>query len=155
MTSSPSDFKRAIDSYGFPREEPIFYVDLNWSSEDPGHPHEPVVLFRPAGPEAEWHSSIEAFWASALFNYLEDRVDDARFEELGESGEYRAIAVVEAHRVLGDLIGAARSDYITVPVHPLSCFLVYNDPDLKAVVGTDSAGYFAVIRKSCGAETTT
>lgn len=154
MTTRDGNFKQAIRSYRFPKLEPIFCIDLNGRPDDPGYPHDPCLfVFRPAGPEAEWHRTIEAFWASALFNFLEDCGDDHRFEELGEAGEYRPLSDDEAHRILGDLIGEASSDYITLPVNPTSCFLVYHDADLKALVGTDSAGFFAVIWKSWGAET--
>src|SRR5262245_33376410 len=115
MTSSRSIFTEAIASYGFPSPEPIFCIDLN-ATPSAGYPSDPCLfVFRPAGPEANRHRTIEAFWASALFNFLEDCVDDHRFEERGEAGEYRSLAEDEACRMLGGLVGASSSDYITIP----------------------------------------
>ncbi len=76
---------------------------------------------------------------------LEDRFDDQRFEELGEAGEYRVLSDDESDRVLGELLGTVCCEYIRVPAAPTSCFLVYDAPNLKAVVGTDSTGFFAII----------
>jgi len=146
MTSSPSDFKHAITDYRFPKPEPIYYIDLNARAGDSSYPHEPCLfLFRPAGVQVDWHHTVESFWASSLFNFHEDCVEEQRFEELGLAGEYRSLSEDEAQRTLDELLGNAASAYIPVPVHPTSCFLVYYDPSLKALVGTDLVGFFAVI----------
>ena len=147
-------FQKAIVSYRFPISEPIFSVDLNGDHGAPGYPQAPCLfVFRPAGPKAEWHKTIETFWASVLFNFLEDCLDDHSFEELGESGEYRELAQDDARRVLGELIGDVTSDYITTPGETTSCCLIYDDPKLRALVGTDSAGMFAVIWRNWNSHT--
>src|SRR5436309_3310745 len=104
MPSSQSDFKQAIASYRFPGSEPICYLDLNGRLGDSRYPHDPCLfVFRSAGPEAGWHKTVEEFWASALFNFIEDCLNDPSFEKLGAIGEYRALSKDEASRRLGDL----------------------------------------------------
>lgn len=131
------------------------YVDLNARlRDDPSSSCDAfLILFRPAGPEAERHKTVEAFWASALFSFLEDHLEDNRFEELGEAGEYRALCDDEADRMLRQLLGTAGSEYIAVPADPTSCYLVHNESRFKALVGSDSRGFFAVIWNSRGEQT--
>jgi hypothetical protein len=153
-TSTAASFKCAIAEYEFPRSESIYSVPISQQvNDDPVQSHnERLVVFRrggmvlrTCGGESKWDGTIEAFWASALFNFLEDCLRDGEFEKLGALGEYRALSEFESQRMLEDLLGSARSDYIAVPESPSSCVMVFNFHNLKGVVGTDSYGYFAVI----------
>ena len=139
--SCPASFKRAIDEYGFPGREPIYSVGLSGQLGDDNTRafDQRLVVFRPAGKESGWHQTIEAFWASVLFNFLEDCFDDRPFEKLGQSGEYRLLSGAETKSMLGDLIGSATSDYISLPVDPTICFLAFGYRNFKAFVGSDAA----------------
>lgn len=138
MSSSPSDFKQAIGSYRFPKSEPIFSIDLNYPRD------ECLVIFRAVDAKADSYNTVADFWASVLFNYLEDRLEDERFEELGEAGECRDLSEDEARRVLAEMIGTADSNDIAIPRDATSCFLVHDSPNLRSLVGSDSRGFFAV-----------
>ena len=85
-----------------------------------------------------------SFWASALYNFLEDSGDDRDFEELGQSGEYRALPGSEVVGILGALLGSTSSDYIDVSSEPSVCVLVHNAEDLRSLVGEDAHGFYAI-----------
>lgn len=137
-------FTNAIAMYDYPHEEPIYSVELGGTLAltEPGRRR--VVVFRPAGKESTRHKTVEAFWASALFNFVEDQTIDAAFEQLGQSGAYTALSLVETRDMLDRLIGTSASEYIAVPDNPSSCCVVYDNANLVAIVGEDRFGFFAI-----------
>ena len=86
------------------------------------------------------------FWASALFNYLEDRLADIRFREIGERADYRIISDDEASKLIADF--SFQPDYIAVPADPGACVSVTCPRRLKALIGSDESGFFTIVWES-------
>lgn len=132
------DFKTAVTDYTFPGSEPIFCMTFDRADCE-------LALFRGGGGEqVQPHRTLVEFWASALFNYLEDNGCDELFEQFGESGSYDPLTNHDATRVLNDLLGEISSEYIVIPRAPSECYRAHNATTLKSLVGVDDAGFFAV-----------
>jgi hypothetical protein len=136
MEDAIAKYRHAIASYKLPRCEPIFSIEGIDSRE------QTATLFRPGGPIREHHRDIPEFWASALFNYLEDRLADNQFKESGERADYRVIGDDEARHLIAGL--SFPEKYIAVPTDPHACAIAMYPPLLKALIGSDANGFFTI-----------
>jgi len=136
MEKAVEKYRHAVAAYQFPKCEPIYYCN---GIDSCG---QIATLFRPGGPSREHHRDLAEFWASALFNYLEDQLADTQFEEIGDGADYRIISDEEAHQLTVGLSFPA--EHIGVPAEPKECAKVIFPRGLKALIGTDANGFFAI-----------
>ena len=136
MEDAVAKYRQAVAAYKFPRCEPIFCAEGIDSRE------QNATLFRPAGPIREHHRDMAEFWASALFSYLEDRLADIRFKEIGEGADYRIVSDNEANQLIAGF--SFQPDYIAVPADPQACVRVTCPRQLKALIGSDESGFFTI-----------
>ncbi|UCF96947.1 MAG: hypothetical protein JSV89_17485 [Spirochaetaceae bacterium] len=148
MSQTPSDFRQAVSSYGFPTSDPVYSVVFGSSDGAVSLDKELLCLFRAAGDSSGWYKTLTDFWANALFNFLEDCFDDERFEELGEAGEYREPSPDDASQPIAEFFAHRSSEYMEIPSKVESCFLVHDTADFKSFVGRDHAGFFAIFFRS-------
>lgn len=135
---SPEEFEKAVRDYGFPVREPI--TGFPEEVSDPTGPTRLRAVYREAQETSDCYRHLPAFWASALFNFLEDAGLDHRYEEIGASGSYRAIDANEGPTdadVEAESSGAIRD--------VVECYVAHRSGGLSSFTGRDRDGMFALI----------
>ena len=133
-----SDLFKAVNCYTFPTSEPIFSCPISQAKA------EWVGLARPT--EADYYS-IPAFWASSLFNCLEDAFLDKHFEPLGALSVWESLDVDAAVIEIADLLGQSTNPKLSVSNLQV-CYRVLNSHGFRGVIGIDSNGLFTLLWQS-------
>lgn len=146
MAPTPEEFRAAIASYAFPAVEEITYESLVKTPVQNVYPSNPsLFVFRRTPGASHSEDKLPLFWASALFNFLEDCGDDNVFGAVGARGSFRQVDGLEASPAIAALLAGAESEEVTIPKEPRHCFVTLDYPDFQALAGIDGHGLFAVI----------
>ncbi len=137
---STSEIIQAVHSYKFPMSEPIFSCPIN--NQNPS-----IAWLSSARPTDSKHYSIPSFWASSLYNCLEDLVLDEHFESIGSSSIWQPINIDIALKEITDLLTATNSSKFTVSGLN-SCYRTLNSNGFGGIMGRDVQGLFTILWQS-------
>lgn len=145
---NPDEFKAVIASHIEGETSHIRISELfresTWPKPGPPGTPELFVVRESKKPEHAF-TSIERFWASALFNSMEDSGGLAEFRSIGALGSYRVMERHEAGLKVGELMLGKQSEIVSLPAKPELCYEVFDTPELSGFVGQDALGRFAVL----------
>ena len=129
--------KSYIKEYSFPSQEDIFSCPFHAPAMPDGFD---IICVARQSANAK-HISLEEFWASALYNCLEDIFSDDDYEFIGRSTNIKELPDLPHSQTIKSVL--TESDLCIKTVQRV--FEVFRIADFIGYGGTDSQGYFAIV----------
>lgn len=135
---SPSEIIEAIHGYKFAMSQPIFSCPLNNNPK--------FSWLSSARPIDGAHYSTPSFWASSLYNCLEDLLLDQHYELIGNTSIWQLIDIEVALKEITDLLTNTNSPFFSVNGLE-SCYRTLNSNGFGGILGLDNRGLFTFLWK--------